>query len=240
MATVGELSAPYANFMLNPASPEADGVCEVCLTFTSGFSRCYRCAVDPQFVDAVLPISYSVHFGQLHNALHGYKRRESPVSRRLRLELAAVLWRFLTTHEPCLAQRVGVEEFEVVTTVPSGLAERDEQHPLRHIVCEVVTPTSTRYERLLTRSAALAAPRVVDLAKFEVHAQLTGRSVLLIDDTWTTGSSIQSAAAALRQAGAATVGVVVIGRHIHEDYANNASRLREISRPFSWDECAFE
>lgn len=35
---------------------------------------------------------------------------------------------------------------------------------------------------------------------------------MLIDDTWTTGASTQSAAYALKAAGARRVGVVVIGR----------------------------
>jgi orotate phosphoribosyltransferase len=38
--------------------------------------------------------------------------------------------------------------------------------------------------------------------------------VLLLDDTWTTGASAQSAAMALRRAGAASVATVVLGRHV--------------------------
>ena len=43
---------------------------------------------------------------------------------------------------------------------------------------------------------------------------LAGASVLLIDDTWVSGASAQSAVVALRAAGARHVAVVVLGRHI--------------------------
>jgi hypothetical protein len=97
MATVAELSGPYANFMLNPRPPAAPGVCSVCMTFTEGQDTCYPCGWEPRFADAVLPISYSVHFGQLHTALAQYKRTSGNVARRLQMELAAVLWRFLAS-----------------------------------------------------------------------------------------------------------------------------------------------
>jgi hypothetical protein len=43
MATVAELSGPYANFMLNPLAPTTPDVCSVCLTFTEGHDTCYQC-----------------------------------------------------------------------------------------------------------------------------------------------------------------------------------------------------
>ena len=41
-----------------------------------------------------------------------------------------------------------------------------------------------------------------------------GASVLLLDDSWVSGASAQSAAAALKRAGARHVAVVVLGRHV--------------------------
>ena len=38
----------------------------------------------------------------------------------VRASLAAIVWRFLAEHERCLAQAVGTDRFELVTTVPSG------------------------------------------------------------------------------------------------------------------------
>jgi hypothetical protein len=241
MATVQELSDPYSNFMLNPLGPADDRVCDVCLTFTDGaFDTCYPCGHRPRYADAILPISYSVHFGQLHTALMGYKRCGPPAATKFRLELAAVLWRFLKGHESCLAQAAGVEDFEIVTTVPSGEAARDDAHPLRQLVSDVIEPTRERYGHLLRRSSKIVDQRAIDLEKFEPVGALNGQTILLVDDTWTTGASVQSAAGVLKNAGAAAVGVLVIGRHVHEDFGDNTARLQAIARPFDWARCALE
>jgi orotate phosphoribosyltransferase len=61
--------------------------------------------------------------------------------------------------------------------------------------------------------------------------------VLLIDDTWTTGANAQSAAAALKDAGAGPVAAVVIGRHLNRDWHENDRRLRALTTPFDWGHC---
>lgn len=240
MATVAELSGPYANFMLNPLAPEAADVCSVCSTFTEGYSTCYPCGFQRGYADAVLPISYSLHLGQLHTALVGYKRLPPPASQKFKLELAAVLWRFLSRHERCLAGRIGVTRFDRVTTVPSGALERDESHPLRQIVGATVEPTVERFARILQRSDVEVPARSVNPMKFDASNQLHGESILLIDDTWTTGANAQSAAGALKAAGAGPVGILVIGRHVYEEFAGNRARLAALPRPFDWDRCAFD
>ena len=81
--------------------------------------------------------------------------------------------------------------------------------------------------------------RTVDAAKYSAVRDLHGSDVLLVDDTWTTGANVQSAALSLKAAGAGAIGVVVIGRHVHEDYRDNAARLRALPR-FSWERCALD
>jgi predicted amidophosphoribosyltransferase len=237
MPSVGELSAVYGNFMLNPGP--GPNTCRTCLTFTDGYARCYPCAQTDGPLDLVTPISYSVAHGQLHHVLASYKRPTGDGARRLRAELAAVLWRFLEAHERCIAKATRTAAFELVTTVPSGERARDEQHPLRTIVGQTVGATRDRHERLLTRSEADVAPRTFDERKFATARPLAGESVLLIDDTWTTGASAQSAAAALKRAGATRVAAVIIGRHLNRSWNENDQRLRRLPRPFDWSRCAF-
>jgi predicted phosphoribosyltransferase len=237
MPTVGELTAVYGNFMLN-ATPGL-GVCGVCFTFTDGYDRCFTCAQHQSHLAAVSPISYSVAGEQLHHALASYKRLTGDVARRVGAEVAAVLWRHLAEHEPCVAAAAGVAAFPLVTTVPSGERLRDERHPLRQLVGTTVGATRERYERLLERSAADVPARTFDPEKFRARRQLHGEAVLLIDDTWTSGASAQSAAAALTQAGAGAVAAVVIGRHLKRDWQQNDRRLRAIVRPFDWGSCGF-
>ncbi len=236
MPTVAELTAGYGNFMLGPrAGPE---VCGVCFNFTTGYERCYACAHGLPWLDALAPISYSVAREQLHHTLASYKRLEGEVARRFTVELAAVLWRFLSQHEACVAAAVGVQGFDLVATVPSSDQGRDEHHPLRTIVGELVGPTRRRHERLLRRTGTAVPERGFDRDKFVSVRPLAGESVLLIDDTWTTGANAQSAAAALKSAGSGPVAAVVIGRHLNRDWHHNDRRLRAITRPYDWDTCA--
>ncbi len=60
--------------------------------------------------------------------------------------------------------------------------------------------------------------------------RLAGARVLLLDDTWTTGASVQSAAMALRGAGAGAVAAVVLGRHL--------ARPAAAAAPFTPARCA--
>lgn len=234
MATVRELSAPYENFLLGPEP--GSGVCARCFNLTAGYRYCYACTQQPASLDAFLPISYSVAHEQLHHALAGYKRHNGSAARRLAVQLAAVLWRFLDVHETCLTRAAGVGSFSVVTTVPSGDHERDRAHPLRWIVGDVVGVTRDRHRRLLKRSSCQVAPRAFAPERFMTEPSLSGEAVLLIDDMWTTGANAQSAAAALKAAGAGPVAAVVIGRHVNREWGENDQRLRALT-PFEWCRC---
>jgi len=235
--SVGELTAVYANFMLNPQ--RGQGVCRTCFTFTDGYDRCFACARTPSCLDVVAPISYSIAHEQLHHVLASYKRLDGDVARQVRAQVAAVLWRHLAAHEHCVAAAANVAAFALVTTVPSGDRTRDEHHPLREIVGRTVGPTRDSYERLLERSDVEVPERTFDRTKFRARRRLDGEPVLLIDDTWTTGASAQSAGAALREAGAGRVAAVAIGRHLKRHWQENDRRLHQIARPFEWDRCAF-
>jgi hypothetical protein len=233
--TVRELSAPYENIMLGPR--RGSDVCATCFNFTAGYERCYACAYGRIVLDAMTPISYSVAGEQFHHTLASYKRLDGDVARRLGATLAAILWRFLAEHERCVAHAAGTDRFDLVTTVPSGDPSRDDRHPLRWIVGELVGATRDRHRRLLRRTDLETTPRLFDQDKFEATQRLDNDAVLLIDDTWTTGASAHSAAAALKAAGAGPVGAIVIGRHLNRDWHQNDRRLRGISQPFDWGKC---
>ncbi len=235
MPTVRELTAVYGNFMMSPR-PGPD-VCEICFNLTHGYARCYACSHGETWLDAVAPISYSIAREQLHHVLASYKRLHGEPARRLSAELAAILWRYLSAHEGCVARAANAGRFQLVGTVPSSAPERDEDHPLRHIVGGLVAPTRDRYERLLERSDADVPPRTFARNKFRARRALNGEAVLLIDDTWTTGASAQSAAAALKTVGAGAVAAVVIGRHLNREWHENDERLRRLTRPFDWTRC---
>jgi hypothetical protein len=118
--TVEEASDAYANAMRNPAAPRP-GVCPICRTFHApDYEQCIACSRQPNNLDAFAPITYSVHAGQMHDALRGYKDDPLPEVRRFHaVRLTAILWRFLESHEHCIAAAAGVDRFDLVTTVPS-------------------------------------------------------------------------------------------------------------------------
>jgi hypothetical protein len=74
---------------------------------------------------------------------------------------------------------------------------------------------------LLTRSTAPVGHMRPDLGAFAVPAGVSttvrGRRALLLDDTYVSGARAQSAAAALRRAGACSVVIVAVGRVLRPD-----------------------
>jgi adenine/guanine phosphoribosyltransferase-like PRPP-binding protein len=75
--------------------------------------------------------------------------------------------------------------------------------------------------------------------RFAATRSLSGEPVLLLDDTWTTGASAQSAAATLKKAGSGPIAAVVIGRHLNRDWGDNDRRLRALGGRFDWSRCPY-
>ncbi|GAA0927849.1 hypothetical protein [Streptomyces thermoalcalitolerans] len=241
MATVVGLSARYANFLVHPLLP-GPGVCQVCRgPAKAGYPTCWPCheagrLLGKGVADAVIPVSLALKGEQYANELWRYKNAAGPQQQYFRMGLAAVLWRFLAQHEDCITDHCAVAGFDVVTTVPSTSGRVD--HPLRTMVAETVGVTRDRHRDLLVpTSEAAGLGRTVSSARY-ASAALWGENVLLIDDTWTTGSHAQSAAAALKAAGAGSVAVVVLGRHLNTGYGNTAIHVEQARlRRYSWDVC---
>ena len=63
-----------------------------------------------------------------------------------------------------------------------------------------------------SRSAPVRAANVADAFTVYGHQRLDDRSVLLIDDVWTSGATARATAAALRAAGARAVDVLTLAR----------------------------
>jgi predicted amidophosphoribosyltransferase len=217
------------------------GVCPRCFNLLDAdLGLCRPCQVSAHHIAAFVPISYSVGAEWLHNLIITYKRGADPSVPDASAELAWILDRFISAHEHCVATAAGVGSFPVITTVPSSDRRRDMRHPLRRIVGELTVSTRDRHERLLLCSSAGAMSHRFGADRYRATRRLNGESVLLIDDMWTTGASAQSAAAALRRAGAGSVAVVTIARHLNRAWHQNDSRLRAISRSESSTAgCAF-
>jgi adenine/guanine phosphoribosyltransferase-like PRPP-binding protein len=173
---------------------------------------------------------------QFADDLRQYKRSPREVARKEKQRrLAMVLENFLRAHERCVAAACDVPDFDVVTSVPStkGL----DPHPLSTMLGRTIGQTTRRYRDLL-RVGARHESRVLHPDRFDAADDLTGRRVLLVDDTWTTGANAQSAVARLRLAGAERVAVIVLGRWFDADHPPASSYVAEVrGEPFDWFTC---
>ena len=75
--------------------------------------------------------------------------------------------------------------------------------------------------------------RQVSAGWLRADATLAGERVLVIDDAWVSGGSAQSAAVALRLAGATRVAVVVLGRYVSRESRCPADLLAALAVPGS-------
>lgn len=207
---------------------EDNVTCRVCAAPVDGWLLCARCNSDrstfgSRLADVVVPLTYAVSLSQSGYVMRGYKDHSKPeVRASMGRVVSQVLYYALVTHQRCIAAVVGAR-VDARVAVPSSSALRVEGHPLIAI-CERMAATSPAL-RLVPRSAS-AAGRGTRSCLFTVAGDVKGRHVMVIDDTWTTGGHAQSAALALRDAGASHVSTVVIARWMNHDYSATAEFLR--------------
>lgn len=241
--TVTEASEAYQSSMrvVQRAGP---GICATCKTFIEpGYQLCYRCNQLPEVLDAVVPITYSEHLGQIHTALRNYKDAPEAAARYAQVRLTGILWRFIGAHESCVSREVGIEAFDLVTTVPSSTLERDDLRSALRTVVGWCQPVADRFERVLAPTGRVPPGREFNPDRYHSSRDLSGRRVLLVDDTWASGGHAQSAATALKAAGATTVALIVIGRHVRPDWQvtegeTSGDLLEKLPRQFDWNICA--
>ena len=221
-----------------PLYPPIRANCAVCRgPVQPGFARCYQCGRHGLLgrgllADAVVPISYAVKGTPLAADLWRYKSWPAP-SVSAQRSLLVLLLTFLHDHGRCVWRHAGMRAPDRLAVVPTGCG-RPEPHPL----LELVSP----YLRLPVTGLAIrpgSQGRDLDLRRFRADRTAAGAHLLLIEDSWVSGASAQSAAAALKLAGAGRVAIVVLGRHI--DPADPAAGpLAAQLRPASYQpsECA--
>ncbi|HVT69016.1 MAG TPA: hypothetical protein VHF26_14795, partial [Trebonia sp.] len=109
--------------------------------------------------------------------------------------------------------------------VPSGQG-RPGDHPLLGMVRACVALPLVR----LAVAPAEIHTRGVNPGWLRVRdaVAVAGADVLVVDDTWVSGGSAQSAAAALKLAGASRVAVVVLGRHVNPADPRSAAFLKAV------------
>ena len=191
------------------------GACRICAARTEqGYSLCTSCrdvALALRRPPApVTPVALVTSTSPLYRALRQYKSGEPGVAARQGERLGSLLERFFARHARCIAPG-GVD---VAVVVPSGHRGRPPPHPLAGVVARAASLPPLA-EVLAPGDLAVAHRRPSPQA-YRASAEVRGARVLLVDDVYTSGAHLQSAAACLSDAGARAVHPVVLGRYVRE------------------------
>jgi hypothetical protein len=244
VATVDEIALSQVGICASVPSV-GDGVCSVCHGCPgTGFQTCWSChQVSGQLskpCSLVVPISLYEIPSQLHHLLRHYKSGKYPRHQEdFSVRVVSLLAYFLATHGTCISKRGG-GEWDVVTSVPSS-RPRVGEHPLVTSIRRVKL-LGERFEMLLQLGTGQVGHLNASDDGFAVTRSVSGKRVLLIDDTFTTGATAQSAASALALGGATVVAIVAIGRVINPSFNEMVEGYwkRQRAVPFTFDRCCLE
>ncbi len=227
--------------VLLQVTPRIQISCSICFgagRIAPATGKCSGCAnIDPDPLTSINFISYSFHDG-LESIVATNKRSYFPGMNWLSDPMGFLLLAWLNKHGPCLRTQAGGDF--IVTRVPSATDSID--HLAR--IWDRTNELSSRFplkSNLLLRviGAGKPARQTIEPQHYRVDGSLAGKSVVLIDDIYTSGASIRSAAQRLKDAGASSVVGVVLGRTLNETpFGNNLELCTAVAeRTWSIDEC---
>ena len=185
---------------------------------------CYRCreiAKHPLSSSTVGALTYAADRTQSARLMYGYKAARPGPSHRRTIE--ALLLTAIIGHTGCMYALTGAP-WAGWASVPSLREHAPTEHPLHAIIAPFLgtgSEIALRAKRPLTKEQG----RDFDPGHFVADPIDRPGTILLIDDSWVSGGHAQSAAVALRQAGAEQVAILAIARWMQPGYRDTTEVL---------------
>ena len=208
---------------LVPMPADAADVCPMCRSGRTSSELCRSCTVTSGQVaypcQMVIPISFYETPSRLRDRMHDFKEHADAAVRVAECRaVASILGRYVHEHGDALADRFG--EWDASVAVPS--THHDDAPVLQTAVESNFSGVLAPFERPLGRGSEEMKFLQASETGFAVHGDVAGRSLLLVDDTFTTGARLQSAHHALVEAGAVIPAAIVVTRKINpsEEYGS--------------------
>ncbi len=188
------------------------GLCQTCAApIDAHYDQCIQCDRHSQsgypIADRVGSMVYASKANdQTYVSMYGYKAQHPPAAHT---RLVRSLLRIgVVGHTDCLS-RLASNPVQKWAYVPSS-SSRDREHPLRTHLLEILPEES---ELSITVAGDAHSFRQLRPENFAVlDGEVERRHVLLIDDSWVSGGHAQSAAGALKIAGASEVSILTLSR----------------------------
>ena len=198
-------------------------MCSLCLGAVNGtYSFCFYCnKFRKTYWDAwgdrlsVVPMTVAENPSDWYSALMTYKRTQFVEHGST---IAALAYEWVKAHAGNLADLLDGHATHVSLVPSKNAGITFDSQPLRRALA-LVRPMSENLRELL-RCVSTRSKRLMecDPGVFDTVADVDGARIILIEDTWITGSTALSAAGTLLEAGAASVVITPIAREMKRSF----------------------
>ncbi len=214
--------------------------CRICMVPVSTNNKsklcgaCYSQSKQPhELADKVVPLTFAMYGTAAYKLMHDYKNLNNKNRAKYQQFLELFFNTAMATFGNCIS---GSKPFSAISIVPSTDHAKKGQHPLEAITRNYL-PALPRIDTFFTKVREL---REIDpwYAQFHSIDKNVLSHVLVVEDTWVTGSTAQSLASALKMRGAKKVTIVPIARALNKKIPVASIVEKRIQETrFDWNVC---